>query len=218
MLSVSGRDSQCLEDLTICNLTELPLPARNLLREADLCKFLEGTEAEVNRQIVRSTVYLSKCTRPDIAYPLGQLARFMSKPGQIHLRMASQLLQYRGTRNLVSQYRGLKYKEGQYIAWIDATWATEDDRKSFQGYTINCFGRAVIWNSTRQKSTALLSMEAEIVATSEGAREIAWMENVSSDLGIIIWNRLFFMIDNKPMVEVTKDASFQRKVKHIETR
>jgi hypothetical protein len=36
-------------------------------------------------QLVGSLMYLSVCTRPDIAFGVGALARFMSKPSSVHL-------------------------------------------------------------------------------------------------------------------------------------
>ena len=41
---------------------------------------------------------------------------------------------------------------------------------------------AVNWHAQRQKSTTLSLMEAEIIAASEGAKEIAWMEKLTADI------------------------------------
>jgi hypothetical protein len=48
----------------------------------------------VYQQIIGSTIYLSNYTRPDIAYTVGQLAQFISKPAISHLKLCKQLLQY----------------------------------------------------------------------------------------------------------------------------
>ncbi|KAI0994011.1 hypothetical protein K3495_g14171 [Podosphaera aphanis] len=75
-----------------CNPTELPMPAGTVLKDADEHELLDDDESGLYRQIVGSTIYLCNNTRPDIAYPVGQLARFTSKPGEPHLKMAKQLL------------------------------------------------------------------------------------------------------------------------------
>ncbi|KAI1001348.1 hypothetical protein K3495_g6851, partial [Podosphaera aphanis] len=195
-----------------CNPTHLPIPAGTTLKEACTDDLLDENESGLYRQIVGSTIYLSNNTRPDIAFPVGQLARFMSKPGTFHLRAAKQLLRYlKGTAEFGIQYGGLTCVNDQYSAWTDATWGTENDRKSFQGYVILWYGGAVTWNATREKSTALSSMEAEIIAASEGARELAWMEKVCLDLEITWKIPPALRIDNQPAVDLAKTTKFHTK-------
>ncbi|KAI0991879.1 hypothetical protein K3495_g16308 [Podosphaera aphanis] len=195
------------------------MPAGTVLKEAEDEDLVEEDEARLYRQIVGSTIYLSNNTRPDISYCVGQLARFMAKPGMIHLRMAKHLLRYlNGTKSLGIEYGGRDQIGAQYTAWTDATWGTETDRKSFQGCVITWFGGAITWSANRQKSTALSTMEAEIMAASEGARELAWMEKVCLDLGIKFNNPPILRIDNQPAIELSKDTKFHSKAKHIEVR
>ncbi|KAI0993762.1 hypothetical protein K3495_g14422 [Podosphaera aphanis] len=116
-----------------------PLPAGTVLKsltENDPWYILEDEDASLYRQIVGSVLYLSNGTRPDISYAVGQLARFMSNPNSNHLSMAKHLLRYlNGNRS-----QGIMYKATNdtkdWSAWTDATWGTEDDRKSFQAQTI----------------------------------------------------------------------------------
>ena len=76
------------------NPSNLPIPAGTVLKSTNDDILLEGDDIYLYRQIVRSTIYLSNNTRPDIIYAVGQLARFMSVPAITHLQMAKQLLQY----------------------------------------------------------------------------------------------------------------------------
>ena len=70
-----------------------------------------------------------------------------------------------------------------YNIYTDATWGTEDDRVSFQGVASKRYRALYFWLAQRQKSTALSSMEAEIMAASEGGKESAWMRTLTKDLG-----------------------------------
>ena len=107
------------------NLKDISIPAGTVLRNSDLdldqYVLLEVDKAGLYRQIVRSTIYLSNCTRPDIAYAVRQLARHTAKPNKYHLRIGKLLLRYlKGTVSLGIVYRptssGL-----DYTIWTDAT-------------------------------------------------------------------------------------------------
>ncbi|KAI0999722.1 hypothetical protein K3495_g8475 [Podosphaera aphanis] len=132
--------------------------------------------------------------------------------------MAKHLLRYlNGNRSLGIMYKATNDTK-DWSAWTDATWGTEDDRKSFQGQTIIWNGGAVTWSATRQKSTAQSSMEAEIMSASEGAKEIAWMEKIASDIGITLKNPPRLHIDNESAIELTRTTKLHKRAKHIEIR
>jgi hypothetical protein len=118
------------------NPSNLPIPAGIVLKSTDGDILLVGDDIYLYRQIVGSTIYLSNNTRPDIAYAVGQLARFMSVPAVTHLQIAKQLLRYlAGTIDVGITYsnrRGeLPYS---YSIYTNSTWGTEQDRVSFHRY------------------------------------------------------------------------------------
>ena len=79
----------------------------------------------------------------------------------------------------------------------------------------------MIWMAQRQKSIALSSMEAEIMAASEGARTAIWLEKLSRDLGERDDNNPFIptlYCDNKSAVDLSYDTKHHQKAKHIEIR
>ena len=155
------------------NPVALPIPASTVLKSDN--DLLEGDDITVYRQIVGSTIFLANNTRPDIAYTVGQLARFMSKLGKIHYQYSKILLRYlNGTREVgitFSNQRGQLPRS--YNVWTDSTWGTEQDRKSFQGMVVIKYNGAVNWPTQRQKSTTLSSIKAEIIAANEGVKEMA---------------------------------------------
>ena len=61
------------------------------------------------------------------------------------------------------------------------------------------------------------SMEAEICAASEGAREAAWMEKIRDDLDETT-NTPILRIDNAAAEELSKTFKSHSKAKHIEIR
>ncbi|KAI0997191.1 hypothetical protein K3495_g10994 [Podosphaera aphanis] len=56
------------------------------------------------------------------------------------------------------------------------------------------------------------------MAASEGARELAWMEKVCSDLGLKFDSPPTLRIDNEPAIDLSKATKFHTKAKHIEIR
>jgi hypothetical protein len=200
------------------NPVALPIPTGTVLKSDD--NFLEGDDITVYRQIVGSTIFLANNTRPDISYTVGQLARFMSKPAMIHYQYSKILLRYlNGTREVGITYSN---RRGQlprsYNVWTDATWGTEEDRVSFQGMVVIRYGGAINWHAQRQRSTALSSMEAEIMAASEGAKEMAWMEKLTADIEENAPYTPTLYCDNQGGLEWMKDSKFHNKSKHIGIR
>ncbi|OWZ05709.1 Copia type Polyprotein [Phytophthora megakarya] len=54
-------------------------------------------------------MYLATCTRPDIAYAVGQLSRYVQQPTQQHIGAAKRVLRYLvGTKGM-----GIEYSVGK---------------------------------------------------------------------------------------------------------
>ncbi len=118
----------------------------------------EATEDDetVNQQayqsLVGSLIYLATCTRSDIAYAVGTLARFSSKPNQTHWVAAKRVLRYlKDTSELGILFRG--GEPGHCLGYSDADWAGDrEDRKSTSGNIFHIAGGPVSWRSKKQAS------------------------------------------------------------------
>jgi hypothetical protein len=212
------------------NSTNLPIPAGTVLKRLDEYNTevesheLEGKDIEVYRQIVGSLIYLSNGTRFDLGYAVGQLARHMANPLLLHLQHAKQVLRYlRGTLNYGITYgpRTLNTESPnshKYTLYSDATWGTEGDRVSFQGWIVLRYGGAVSWISQRQRSTAQSSLEAELIAANEASKEAAWLEKLSNDLREPSESPPTLYCDNEGTIEMIHNPKFHSKTKHIDIR
>ena len=80
------------------------------------------------------------------------------------------------------------------------------------------YGGAVNWHAQRQRSTALSTMDAEIMAASEGAKEMAWMEKLKEDIEENSPYTPTLYCDNQGRLDWMKDSKFHNKSKHIEIR
>ena len=108
---------------------------------------------------VESLMYVMVCTRPDIAYAVGVVSRFLSNPGRQHWEAVKWIMRYlRGTSKLK-----LTFGSGKpvLIGYTDSDMAGDvDNRKSTSGYLMTFSGGAVSWQSRLQKCVALSTTRA----------------------------------------------------------
>ena len=104
----------------------------------------EAVEQQLYQSLLGSLMYLSVCTRPDLAYAVGILARFSSKPNRSHWTAAKRVLRYlKGSANHGIAFP--KSESGECRGYSDADWAgDQEDRKSTSGQIA---GRPVSWKS-----------------------------------------------------------------------
>ncbi|CAI7787639.1 unnamed protein product [Closterium sp. NIES-53] len=117
-------------------------------------------------ELVGCLMHLMMCTRPDLAYPLSLLARYVA-PGRhrkVHWDAAKRVLRYLCSTSgmgLVLGGRGLVFLTGQ----ADASWVDDSaTQRSSEGYTFSLSSDSVSLRSTRSSSVLSSSCEDEIYA------------------------------------------------------
>ncbi|CAN1745339.1 Retrovirus-related Pol polyprotein from transposon TNT 1-94, partial [Linum perenne] len=102
---------------------------------------------------IGSLMFLTNCTRPDVAFAVNRLSRYTSNPSSDHWIALRRVLKYlKGTANW-----GLKFKGYPPIleGYTDANWVTsKDDVSSTSGFVFTLGGAAVSWKSTKQTCIA----------------------------------------------------------------
>ncbi|CAI7829017.1 unnamed protein product [Closterium sp. NIES-53] len=105
-------------------------------------------------ELVGCLMYLMTCTRPDLAYPLSILARYVA-PGRHrpeHMAAAKRVLRYLCSTlgmGLVLGGRSRVVLTGH----ADASWADDQaTQRSSQGYTFSLGSGSFLWRSTRSSS------------------------------------------------------------------
>ncbi|KAL0551643.1 hypothetical protein IC582_010732 [Cucumis melo] len=115
-------------------------------------KLFKNTGDSVNQSeyasIIVSLRYATDCTRPDIAYAVGLLCRFTSKPSLEHWNAIERIIRYfKKTQNI-----GLHYNKFPAVleGYSDAHWnSLSDDSKATSGYIFNIVERVVAWKSKK---------------------------------------------------------------------
>ncbi|KAL6322358.1 hypothetical protein AAG906_007911 [Vitis piasezkii] len=117
--------------------------------------------------VVGSLMYAQVCTRPDIAFVVGMLGRYLSNPESQHWKATKKVLRYlQGTKDLMLTYQRTSLLD--VVGFCDADFAgCIDDKKSTTGY-IFMMARGA----------------AEYVACYEACCHAMWMRNFISALGV----------------------------------
>ena len=92
-----------------------------------------------------SVMYTMVCSRPDTAYAVNMISRYMSYPRNPHQQAIKWFFQYlAGTRSLGLVYKGNSQVGTQLEGFVDVDYAGNiDTKKSLTGYVFMVFGGAV---------------------------------------------------------------------------
>ncbi|CAI7733434.1 unnamed protein product [Closterium sp. NIES-53] len=165
-------------------------------------------------------MYLMTCTRPDLAYPLSLLARYVA-PGRhrkVHWDAAKRVLCY------LCSTLGMGLVLGGWgpvvlTGHADASWADDSaTQRSSQGYTFSLGSDSVSWRFTSSTSVLSSSCEAEIYAGAMAAEELRWLTYLLTDLGEQPRSPLVLYVDNKAMIAFCQEHRLEHKTKHIALR
>lgn len=157
----------------------LPMaPGAELLKAGEL---LEQRGIERYQALIGGLLYLATCTRTDLSYPVGRLARHASSPTEQHEAAGLRVLRYfKGTASWGLRYAGRRHLTG----YCDADYAGDTaTRRSTTGYAFLLNGAAVSWSSKLQATVACSTTEAEYIAAATAAREAVWLKQLLVDVG-----------------------------------
>ena len=139
------------------------------------------------RSVLMSVSYLVNWTRPDVAYAVSKLARFMQAPGQKHVKELKRVLRYlRCSQDLglMMDFSRPPSKNGLY-GYFDASFADcIDTRRSTVAYVFY-YGSAVIsWKTKLYSFVTTSSNHSELVASAMAAREAKYLLLLVTSLGL----------------------------------
>ncbi|CAI7836643.1 unnamed protein product, partial [Closterium sp. NIES-53] len=171
-------------------------------------------------ELVGCLMYLMTCTRPDLAYPLSILARYVV-PGRHrpeHMAAAKRVLRYLCSTSGLGLVLGGR-SPVVLTGHADASWV--DDlamQRSSQGYTFSLGSDSVSWRSTRSSSVLSSSCEAEIYAGAMVAQEFRWLTYLLTDLGEPPRSPPVLYVDNKAMLALCREHRLEHRTKHFALR
>ena len=114
-------------------------------------------------------MYAMICTRPDIAYVVGTIRRFLSNPGKEHWGAVKWILRYlKGMSDMELCFGSGK---SELVCYTDSNLGGNlEYSKSTSGYLITFRGGAISCQLRLQKCIALSTTKAEYIVITEGAK------------------------------------------------
>ena len=196
-----------------CNAVQIPMDSGVKLSKAEEEEDVNETEFRKNVGCLRYLIH----TRPDLAYSVGVLSRYMHNPKVSHSVALKQVPRYvRGSCSLGLFYR--KENKKWLIGYSDSSYNVDpNDGRSTTGFIFYFNECPVSWCSMKQEIVALSSCEAEFMAATEAAKQAIWLQEL---LGEIVdeSNKAMILIDNKSAIALTKNPVFHGRSKHIHKR
>lgn len=200
--------------MEFCNPTHVPMNPNERLTLAEDEADVEATKY---RKIVGCLRYMLH-TRPDMAFSVGMVSRYMQTPKVSHLAAIKQILRY--LKGTVSY--GLSYKKGGMdvlTGYSDSSHnIDDDDGRSTSGHVFYLGESPITWCSQKQSTVALSSCEAEYMAANSAACQAVWLRELLGEITGTTLQKVVIKVDNTSAIALVKNPVFHKRSKHIKSR
>ncbi|KAK4409816.1 Retrovirus-related Pol polyprotein from transposon TNT 1-94 [Sesamum angolense] len=201
--------------------TAVPLAAHFQLCKEQSPKNESETEQMKNipySNAIGSVMYLMVSTRPDIAYAVSCLSRYMSNAGLPHWEALKWLLRYLNG-SVSAGIKFSKHTDGvSLVGYVDSNYANDrDSRRSTTSYVFTLCGACISWKSQLQNIVALSTTEAEYIATTEAFKEAIWLKGILTEIGFLN-KKVTIFSDSQSSIQLCKNPVFHDRTKHIDVR
>lgn len=168
------------------------------------------------RQAVGSLMYLMIGSRPELAFSIQDVSRFLNAYAKPHWEAVKQIIKYvKGTTAHGLEFSG---SDVRLSAYSDSDYAAdEDERKSVSGYVTFIGNCAVTWSSRKQRIVAQSTAEAEYIALAHCTREVLFIRQLLSELGYEQEETSIFE-DNQACIAIAENPTQHSRTKHIDVR
>ena len=178
------------------------------------------------RSVIASAIYITMWTRPDIAYAVSKLCRFMHNPGEEHIKALKRLLRYMAG----SSDFGLRYdfsdgwqsrahpkcKETIYGFYDAAHADCIDTFKSTGAFCFFLCGCIISWHTKLLPTITTSTNHSEYCTGAKAAKEARWLHNFAAELNM---NQLIKPIDvysdSQGAIAMTYNPVNRSTTKHI---
>ena len=163
------------------------------------------------RSGVGMLLYLVKHSRIDISNPVRELSKMLDKPTLAAVKEMKRVTKF----VLDTRGYGLKIfpsdmsnSHWKITVYTDSDWAGDkDNRRSVSGYVLYLMGVPIMWRSRQLTGVSLSSSEAEYIALSEAAKEIKFMYQLMTTMGLKVATPITVYVDNVGAMFMAENVS-----------
>ena len=223
-LSMGAYVENMLEKYAFSDMKPDNIPAvpNAKLKRATDDEFAAAQAASVPYQsVVGSLIFLTVCCRPDIAFAVQQVAQHMSKYSLAHYAAVKKICRYlKGTKDLgvVFHYGEGKDTPIKLCAYVDASFAETEDRKSVSGGVVFVNNSPLVWFARLQRIVTLSTTESELVALIVVVQEILWLIKLFEGFDEKQVRPVTVFEDNVGTIAIAKHSQLSGRTKHIDLR
>ena len=166
--------------------------------------------------------YVADCTRPDVAYCTGQLARYLSDPAKEHFAAAKQCYLYlKGTCDywlVLGNQADLT--STSLIGYSDSDGMTTYGNKPIMGYTFLYNDSLISWSSKRGSLVTLSVTEAELYALAHASTEAIYLKGLIDELLDYTMDPVKMYTDSASTLAIVRSPEEQhsQRTKHFNIR
>ncbi|WJZ88161.1 hypothetical protein VitviT2T_007490 [Vitis vinifera] len=168
---------------------------------------------------IGSLMYAQVCTRPDIAFIVTVLGRYLSNLGHDHWVAAKVMTYLQRTKDFMLVYKRVDNLE--VVGYSNSDFGgCPDDRKSSLGYIFMLTGGAISWKSVKHNLITSSTMYVEFVACYGASSQAVWLRNLISELQVVdsIFRLIVIYCDNNAVVFYSKNNKISTGSKHMEIK
>ncbi|KAG5742632.1 hypothetical protein H9Q70_014615, partial [Fusarium xylarioides] len=195
----------------------IPIPVAKLSKRED-----QASPAYIKsyQEKVGSLLYTAVMVRPDVAFAVSQLSKYLTNLSEEHHKSVDQALRYLYvTRDFTIAYRGNHDKTQALHIASDASFAdNKETRRSSQGYLITLFSGAVMWKATRQSTVLTSTIEAELIALKHTAAEAMGLQRFLNKLRFYPTKPYTIHCNNQQTIRLVIEPStkINTRLRHVE--
>ena len=177
----------------------------------------EPADETLCRSIIGGLAFCMTCTRPDIAYAVSKLSRYLNAPTKSHLQAARHLLRcLKHTQDYCLRYP--QHGSDQVDIWVDADLGgCLDTRRSTSGRLIFYKGCLISWKSQRQSVPAKSTAEAEYISLSDAITDSIWLKNLAKEIDFDFKDSIIHE-DNQACIQIAKNPIITQRTKGIDIK
>jgi len=228
-------------ELSIDKMAEKYIPHNKVTREfpgLEIYSKLDKAQNDLDRakaqkfaysSIVGALLYIAVMSHPEICVHTSILAKYLADPSPQCCEAAVTLLQFlHSSRKKRLFYSGkIEVPDGLemhrkdieqnygFVAFSDSSWGNKYPYPMF-GYGIYLYGGLISYASKQLKTVAFSSCEAEYSAASFTCKEMEFVRNICSDMGVPLRDRLVLGVDNTCAIDLSHDVGVSGRTKHFD--